>query len=107
MLNVFGQDKGLKSHDIRSGINFLIQSIASDANLLGAMDAYDEVRVSGIDANIFALVHDSIVAEVKEEDADMYIRIVKKALQADRGISIPNCPVGVDFGIGASYGEAG
>ena len=56
---------------------------------------------------MFALVHDSIVAEVREDQVDAYINIVRKALQKDRGCSIPNFPIGVDFGVGESYAEAG
>ena len=107
LLNVFGQDKGLKAHDVRSGINALIQSVASDANLIGAMNAYDEIKLQKLDALMFALVHDSIVAEVKEEHVDRYIAITKAALQRDIGVSIPNCPIGVDFGVGDNYAEAG
>ena len=32
------KDKGIASHEVRSGINFLVQSVASDINLLGAID---------------------------------------------------------------------
>ena len=58
--NVFSEDRGIASHEVRSGINFLVQSIASDVNLLGAIDAHNEIDSSK--AKIFALVHDSILA---------------------------------------------
>lgn len=105
LLNAKSSDPGLKSHDIRSGINFLVQSIASDANLTGAMDANDEIKAKKLDANIFALVHDSIVAEVKIEDVDAFLEICLRHLQKDMGISIPNCPIVVDYGVGDSYAE--
>lgn len=79
---------------------------ASDANLTGAMEAYDELEAKKLDFHMFALVHDSIVSEVKDEDVDEYITIVKRNLQADIGISIEGCPIGVDFGVGESYAEA-
>ncbi len=107
LINAFSPDKGTAAHEIRSGINFLVQSVASDANFLGAIDAQDELDRQGIDACMFALVHDSIVAEVREDQVDAYINIVRKALQKDRGCSIPNFPIGVDFGVGESYAEAG
>ena len=37
LLNVRSLDKGIASHEIRSGINFLVQSVASDINLSGAV----------------------------------------------------------------------
>ena len=106
LLNAKSSDKALQSHDVRSGINFLVQSIASDANLTGAMEAYDELEAKKLDFHMFALVHDSIVSEVKDEDVDEYISIVKRNLQADIGISIERCPICVDFGVGESYAEA-
>ena len=36
--NVASTDKGIQSHSVRSGLNFLVQSAASDINLLGAID---------------------------------------------------------------------
>ena len=52
---------------------------------------------------IFALVHDSILAEVKEDKVEAYSAIVQKEIQKDRGLSIPGCPVGCDFDIGDDY----
>ena len=40
--NVFSADKAIASHEVRSGVNFLVQSIASDVNLLGAIAAQKE-----------------------------------------------------------------
>ena len=70
-------------------------------NLLGAIDAHNEIDSSK--AKIFALVHDSILAEVDEEYVDEYMEIVKDCIQKDRGMSIPNCPVGCDFDVGEDY----
>ena len=103
--NVFSTDKGIASHEVRSGINFLVQSIASDVNLLGAIDAHNEIikRNKTKDMRIFALVHDSILAEVKEEDVDDYMEVVRTAIEKDRGISIPGCPIGCDFDVDEDY----
>ena len=103
--NVFSEDKGIASHEVRSGINFLVQSIASDVNLLGAIDTHQEIKNLGLekDMRIFALVHDSVLAEVREDLVDQYSDILLKAVQKDRGISIPNCPIGCDFEVGEDY----
>ena len=55
------------------------------------------------DMRIFALVHDSVLAEVKEDKVDEYCRILKSSVQKDRGLSIPGSPVGCDFDIGDDY----
>ena len=103
--NVRSDNKGVASHEVRSGLNFLVQSIASDINLLGAIDTHSWVIENGFkkDMRIFALVHDSILAEVKEDKIEQYSKAVQKFVQIDRGISIPGCPVGCDFDIGDDY----
>ena len=101
--NVFSSDKGIAAHEVRSGINAEVQSLASDVNLLGAMRTADEVTAKGIDAKIFMLVHDSIVALVKEEQVDQYCELLKRNTQHDWGCSIPNHPIGVDQDVGNDY----
>ena len=101
--NVFSSDKGIAAHDVRSGINSEIQSLASDVNLLGAMDTAIAVKAAKLDAKIFMLVHDSIVAIVKDEHVEEYCKILKQCTQKDRGCSIPGFPVGVDQEIGQDY----
>jgi len=101
--NVFSKDKGIVAHEVRSGINSEIQSVASDVNLLASIDMQKYCEESKLDANIFMLVHDSIVAEVKDEDVEQYCEKLKYYTQKDRGCSIPGCPVGTDTDIGADY----
>lgn len=101
--NVFSADKGIAAHDVRSGINMEVQSLASDMNLLGAIDTANEIKRKGMDAHIFMLVHDSIVAVVREDQVEEYCEILKRNTQKDRGCSIPLCPIGVDQDIGDDY----
>ena len=101
--NVASTDKGIKSHTIRSGLNFLVQSAASDINLLGGIDMESFIRANGMKAKIFALVHDSILAEVPDEEVELYQEKLQHFIQMDRGIYIPGAPVGCDFDIGEDY----
>ena len=101
--NVKSSDKAIAAHEVRSGINSLVQSVASDVNLLGAIDAHREVKEKKLPAKIFALVHDSILAEVEEDAVEEYCEILKRNVQKDRGLSIPGCPIGCDFDIGDDY----
>lgn len=101
--NVFSSDKGIAAHEVRSGINMEVQSLASDMNLLGAIDTANEIKQRGLDAGIFMLVHDSVVALVKEDHVSEYCEILKRNTQKDRGCSIPMCPIGVDQDIGDDY----
>lgn len=101
--NVFSADKGIAAHDVRSGINFLIQSLCSDVNLLAAIDTANELKAKKLDANIFMLVHDSIVALVRDDLVDEYKEILARNTQKDRGCSIPNKPIGIDQEVGKDY----
>ena len=101
--NVFSSDKGIAAHEVRSGINAEVQSLASDVNLLGAMRTADEIKAKGIDANIFMLVHDSIVALVREEHVEDYCELLKRNTQHDWGCGIPGAPIGVDQDVGDDY----
>lgn len=97
--NVKSEDKGIQSHSIRSGLNFLVQSPASDINLLAAIDMNTYIKMANMKARIFALVHDSILAEVPDEEVEHYMESLAKIVQKDRGLSIPGCPINCDFEI--------
>ncbi len=105
--NVFSKDKSVANHEVRSGVNALVQGPASDVNLLAAIEMQKYIVNSNMKSKIFALVHDSILAEVPEEEIEHYCKKLKEFTQKDRGLSIPNCPIGIDVGIGNNYAEAG
>ena len=96
-------DKGIASHEVRSGINFLVQSLASDINLLGAIDMNDYIKEHGMKSRIFALVHDSILAEVPYFEVDHYREKLQQFVQKDRGCFITGAPIGCEFDIGQDY----
>jgi DNA polymerase I-like protein with 3'-5' exonuclease and polymerase domains len=101
--NVKSSDAGIKSHSIRSGLNFLVQSAASDINLLGAIDMHHYIQANDMKSRIFALVHDSILAEVPEDEIEHYSEKLQYWIQLDRGLIIPGAPIGCDFEIGDDY----
>jgi len=97
--NVESTDAAIRSHSVRSGLNFLVQSAASDINLLGAIDMGEYIKAKGMKARIFALVHDSILAEVPEGEIEHYKEKLLHFVQLDRGLTIPGSPIGCDFEI--------
>jgi DNA polymerase I-like protein with 3'-5' exonuclease and polymerase domains len=101
--NVFSTDKGIAAHEVRSGVNATIQSVCSDVNLLGAIDTANEFRSNNMDANIFMLVHDSIVCIVRDDLVEQAREILARNTQKDRGCSIPGRPIGVDQDVGQDY----
>lgn len=101
------ENRGVSQHAIRSGVNFLVQSVASDINILGVIDLVSWITEENLRDCIlpFTVVHDSIVSEVREDLIDLYVVKTKEFLQKDRGCSIKGCPIGVDFEVGANWGE--
>ena len=100
-------NKGVAKHAIRSGVNFLVQSVASDINMLGVIDTVNWIQKNDYNKVMipFTVVHDSIVAEVHNDYVNEWATNVQQFLQTPRGIEIPKCPIGVDFEIGSSWGE--
>lgn len=101
--NVLSTDGGVKSHAIRSGLNFLVQSPASDVNLLAGIEMQQHIKKTGMKARIFALVHDSILAEVPENEVEKYMEDLEGFIKTDRGLSIPGCAIGCEFEVGDDY----
>ncbi|QZI88411.1 hypothetical protein SIPHO082v1_p0134 [Vibrio phage 294E48.1] len=100
--NVRSDDRGLVAGEVRSGFNAIIQGASSDLLLAGVIDLDNFLQTSDIDANIVALVHDSIVAEVKIEDVEAYEQLLIKFVQNDRinglgdNLQMVDCPMGVE-----------
>ncbi len=101
--NVFSPDKGIAAHEVRSGINAAVQSLASDINMFAVIDVQKEISKYSLRAEIFMLVHDSIVAIVHPDDVEQYCKVLAECTQRDRGFSIPGCPIGIDQEIGDDY----
>jgi len=76
-----------------------VQSTASDINLLGAIDMGSYIKSSKMKARIFALVHDSILAEVPDDEIEHYKEKLQHFVQLDRGVNISGAPIGCDFEI--------
>lgn len=91
--NIGSTDNGIVSGEVRSGFNAIIQGPSSDLLLRGCVGADKEIMSKGIDAEIIALVHDSIVGVVKTEDVGEYISILIKNIREDFGLSIPGFPI--------------
>lgn len=103
--DVFSKNSGVAQHEIRSGVNALVQGPASDINLLACIEMQKWIKDNGYEKDmvIFAMVHDSILAEVKEDLVDVYASKLKEFTQKDRGVSIPGCPIKVDLEVGDNY----
>jgi DNA polymerase I-like protein with 3'-5' exonuclease and polymerase domains len=104
--NVFSPSSEESGHAARSAVNFRIQSVASDVNLLASIEFSRWLKETNKQAEVFALVHDSIIGLVHKDEVEEVKAKLKEITQKDRGVSIPGCPIGVDFLYGANYAEA-
>ncbi len=75
----------------------------ADLAVDAAIDIVNFIRENGMKSRVFALVHDSILAEVPEDELDIYQEKLRGFVQKDRGLSIPGFPIGCDFEIGDDY----
>lgn len=103
--NFNSSDRGVAAGEVRSGFNAIIQSASSDSLLVGVMEADKEIIAKGMEdeMQIVALVHDSIVAIVREDLVDEYNEIIDRNVQAqrfngwdDKPLEIPGAPIGIE-----------
>lgn len=96
--NINSEDRGVQGEELRSGFNAIIQGASSDNLLLGAIAADREIIRKGMESEmrIIMLVHDSVVAEVREDLIDEYSELLIRNIETDRGLSIANCPIGLE-----------
>lgn len=101
--NVFSKSKADADHEVRSGVNSLVQGPSSDINLLAVIDLLNYIEKTGMKTLVFGLVHDSILAEVPDDELDHYNIKLKEFMQKDRGLSIKGTPIKVDIEVGKDY----
>ena len=100
---IYSTNSYMAEHTKKSGLNFLIQSVASDINLIGFVRGMKRIRQENLRFKPHALVHDSITGEVHPNDA---MRVYDIFCEEIRGI-LPNAfhPLGIDLELGPSWGE--
>lgn len=76
---------------------------ASDINVLAVIDLLKGIKEHELEAKVFMLVHDSIVAEVREDHVEPYKALLTKCTQKNRGFDIPGTPIGIDQEVGDDY----
>jgi len=96
------RNRWVAEHAVKSAINMLVQSPASDINLIGYCNGMKEIREFGYRFTPFALVHDSIVGECHKDDIFNVVATFSSHIKQ----VIPHwCPIGVDSEWGPSWGE--
>lgn len=94
--NIRSASRETVGEELRSGFNAIIQGASSDVLLLGAVEAENEIQRRGLDASIRMLVHDSVVAVVREDCVEEYTQLIIECIQRDRGLNFGGHGVGVE-----------
>tara|TARA_R100000697_G_scaffold64329_1_gene77156 strand:- start:67 stop:1131 length:1065 start_codon:yes stop_codon:yes gene_type:complete len=106
--NIRSPFKGVRREAFRQGLNFTIQSAASDILLCGMLGVIDKLK--NLDAKVVATVHDSIELIAPKNETRRVVEIVKDELENyyylrdNFGINL-QVPLGVDIEVGSSFGN--
>jgi DNA polymerase-1 len=108
--DVHSRDKGVVNRALRQGLNFTIQSAASDILLSSLLGLYRRINDLGMDSRIVATVHDSIELICPEEETKQLCELVYDEL-----VNYPtikdvfnihfDVPLAIDIELGSSFGD--
>ena len=73
----------------RIAVNTIIQGSAADIMKKAMLDVWNALKVSHLNASILLQVHDELIIESVEKDADEVMNIVKKTMENAYPLSIP------------------
>ena len=80
-----------------------IQGTAADIMKLAMIDAYKTLKKNKLNAKMVLQVHDELIVECPEKEADEVCEILKNSMSCIAALSVP---LMVDVKIGSSWAEA-
>ena len=108
--DVRSKDRAVVARALRQGLNFTIQSSASDILLCGLIGVTKRFKENNLDAKVVATVHDSLEIVSSEKDLSQALEIIYDELvnypylKKLFGINF-DVPFGVDLEVGRSFGD--
>ena len=102
--------KAIRKRAFRQGLNFTIQSPASDILLCAIMGLSNRIKSEGMRAKIIATVHDSIELICPDDELEHLVAIIKDELinynymQEHFGIRL-KVPLDINIEVGTSFGN--
>lgn len=108
--NINSPVKSVRGRAFRQGLNFTIQSPASDILLCALMGLSNRLKKEKMQAKIVATVHDSIELICPDEELDQVVAVIKDELtnyhymREHFGINL-TVPMGIDIEVGTSFGN--
>ncbi len=108
--DVTSSDQGVVNRALRQGLNFTIQSTASDILLCGLLGCCKEFTSRGLDARPVATVHDSLEVICSPKDLEQVLEIIHQQLVTTPMIKkVFNLefavPLKIDAEVGHSFGD--
>jgi DNA polymerase-1 len=88
--------------------NAPIQGICADLILRAIKLTFERLRAAGVDGGLIACIHDELLLEVAEADADRARQILEETMTEAFSLTFPGAPTTggvVDLKIGPSWGE--
>ncbi len=83
-------------------MNTPIQGTAADIMKMQMIKVYESLKSSSLDASILLQVHDEIVLEIKDEDLDKTIQLVKEKMEE---FDLIDVPLIIDYHYGKNWME--
>lgn len=102
----FGRRRQFESNDVHPAINTPVQSTASDLTLLAMINVARTYEEEHVNAIVVGFVHDSILVDVAERDAERAARMLKEQMEnldtSVFGFAVP-VPLVCDLKIGETW----
>ena len=96
-------DRNLRAFGERVALNMPIQGTAADVMKTAMIRVHRALKESGLSARLLLQVHDELIAECPEEEAEAVAEILSREMQNAAELSVP---LPVDAHIGRSWYEA-
>tara|TARA_R110001583_G_scaffold35266_1_gene117513 strand:- start:6279 stop:7340 length:1062 start_codon:yes stop_codon:yes gene_type:complete len=108
--DVYSRDRQVQNRALRQGLNFTIQSAASDILLCSLVGLYRKIKDRGMKSRIVATVHDSVELIAPDDEVDELCKLVH-----DEMVNYPfikehfnihlDVPLAIEILVGKSFGD--
>lgn len=100
----------IKNRALRQGLNFTVQSAASDILVCAVLGIVETIKRNGLDARLVATVHDSLEFVCPENETKKVCNIIRDEMENgnymkdELGIQL-SVPLAIDLEVGSSFGN--
>jgi len=101
--NLTSRNFQMRSQAEREAVNMPIQGTAADILKRAMLDVHGALPAAGVDAQMILTVHDELLFECAESDADRTAALVRERMEAAAMLDVP---LTVDVGTGKNWKDA-